>query len=71
MGYNKIVYLEYSGATLSVHQAGKIIGLSACSAIRRQDQAGSSVRMHSVRVDVMLYHNVTLHTQHYLLDIIL
>ena len=53
MGYKGIVYLEYSGATLATHQAGKTLGLSASSAISRQDQARSSVRMHSVRAIVM------------------
>ena len=53
MGYKGIVYLEYSGATLATHQAGKTLGLSASSAISRQDQARSSVRMHSVRANVM------------------
>ena len=53
MGNKGIVYLEYSGATLATHQAGKTLGLSASSAISRQDQARSSVRMHSVRAIVM------------------
>ena len=53
MGYKGIVYLEYSGATFATHQAGKALGLSASSAISRQDQARSSVRMHSVRAIVM------------------
>ena len=47
-GYKRIVYLEYSGATLATHQGGKSLGLSASSAISRQDQKRSSVRMHSV-----------------------
>ena len=53
MGYKGIVYLEYSEATFATHQAGKVLGLSASSAISRQDQARSSVRMHSVRAIVM------------------
>ena len=53
MGYKGIMYLEYSGATLASHQAGKTLGLSASSAISRQDQARSSVRMHSVRAIVL------------------
>ena len=47
------MYLEYSGATLATHQGGKTFGLSASSAISRQDQTRSSVRMHSVRAVVM------------------
>ena len=49
------MYLEYSGATLASHQAGKTLGMSASSAISisRQDQARSSVRMHSVSAIVM------------------
>ena len=50
MGYKGIVYLEYSGETLATHQAGKTLGLSASSDISRQDQARSSVRMHSYEV---------------------
>ena len=53
MCYKGIMYLQYSGATLASHQAGKTLGLSASSAISRQDQARSSVRMHSVRAIVM------------------
>ena len=53
MGYKGIMYLEYSEATLANHQAGKTIGLSASSAISRQDPARSSVRMHSIRAIVM------------------
>ena len=53
MGYKGIVYLEYSGATLETHQAGKTLGLSASSAISRKDQARSSVRMYSVRAIVL------------------
>ena len=53
MGYKGIVYLEYSGATLETHQGGKTLGLSASSAISRQDQTRFSVRMHSVRAVVM------------------
>ena len=53
MGYKEIVYLEHTGATLATHEAGKALGLSASSAISRQDQARSSVRMHLVRAIVM------------------
>ena len=53
-----IVYLELSGATLATHQAGKTLGMSAWLAIRRQDQAKSSVRMHLARANVMPYHTV-------------
>ena len=69
MGYKGIVYLEHSGATFATHQAGKTLGLSACSAIRRQDQERSSVRMYSVRAIVMPYHTVTLHIEFSSLDI--
>ena len=58
MGYTRIVYLEHAGANLAAHQAGIKLGLSACSAICRQDQAGPSVRIHSVRANVMPYHIV-------------
>ena len=66
MRYKEIVYLEYSGATLTTlatHQAlagkhlvspsRKTLGLSTSSAISKQDQAKSPVRMHSVRAIVM------------------
>ena len=53
ISYKGIVYLEYSGGTLATHQAGKTPGLSASSTISRQDQARSSVRMHSIRAIVM------------------
>ena len=52
-GYKRIVYLEYSEATLATHQGGKTLGLTAISAISRQDQTRSSVRMHSARAVVM------------------
>ena len=52
-GYKGIVYLEHSGATLATTQAVKTLGLSACLAIHRQDQARSFVRMHSVRAIVL------------------
>ena len=61
MGYKGIVYLEYSGATFATHQAGKALGLSASSAISRQDQERSSVRMHSVRAIVLPKLYCTLH----------
>ena len=53
MGYKGSVYLEYSGATFATHQAGKAMCLSASSALSRQDQARSSVRMHSFRAIVL------------------
>ena len=53
IGYKGIVYLEYAGATLATQEAGKTHDLSASSAISRQDQARSSVRMHSVMAIVM------------------
>ena len=57
MGYKWIVYSEYLGATFATHQAGKALGLSASSAISRQDQARSSVRMHLVRATA-LWNNI-------------
>ena len=69
MGYKGIVYLEYSGATFATHQAGKALGLSASSAISRQDQARSSVRMHSVRAIVLPKLYCTLHIKFSSLDI--
>ena len=61
MGHKGIVYLEYSGATFATHQAGKALGLSASSAVNRQDQARPSVRMHSVRAIVLPKLYCTLH----------
>ena len=69
MGYRGIVYLEYSGATFATHQGGKSLGLSASSAISRQDQARSSVRMHLIRAIVLLKLYSTLNIKFSSLDI--
>ena len=53
MVYKGIVYFKYSGATLATPQVGRTLGLSASSAISRQDQTRSSVRIHLFRAVVM------------------
>ena len=45
---------NFEGGALLAHPAGKTLGLSAHWVIHRQGLAGSSVRMHSVKVNVML-----------------
>ena len=49
IGYKGTVDLADSVVTLTTHQGGKTLGLSASSAISIQDQTRSSVRMHLVR----------------------
>ena len=56
------------GGTLVAHPAGKMLGLSAHWVICRQGQAGPSVRMHSVKTNVMPYHTVIPQNHHSLLD---
>ena len=66
---NTDTYLEYSGATFATHHAGKALGLSASSALSRQDQARSFIRMHLVRAIDLPKLYCTLHIKFSSLDI--
>ena len=61
---------NFEGGALLAHPAGKTLGLSAHEVIRRQGQAGPSVRMHSVKANEMPYHTLTPRNQN-LFDILI